>query len=324
MNTFQRLRSTIGCSFLALLAFSLVGHAVAANLKIIVPASAGGGWDQLGRATQQSMQAAKLAEQIQVSNVPGAGGTIGLATLHNTHKGDPNALMVSGKGMLSAIVINKSPIDLSQVVPIARLTGEYEVIVVPTESKIKSMVDLIAQYKANPGSVSWGGGLAGGVDMLTAGMIIQAIGGDASKLNYVAFGGGGEVLTAAAGGHITAGVGGHNEFAQQIKAGKLRALGITSDKRLAGVDIPTLKEQGINVEFINWRGLMAPAGISDAQRQEMVKKVTEMSKSEQWRAILAKNDWTDLFLAGDDFKSYVETEQKNVQSLVNTLGLVKK
>ena len=308
--------SVLGCA--------LAGSVAAADLKIIVPAAPGGGWDQLGRGVQQTLQAAKLADRVQVSNAAGAGGTIGLAQLINNSKGDGNTLMVSGKGMVSAIFINKSPVTLSNATPIARLTGEYQVLVVPANSNLKSMADLVAAYKANPGGVSWAGGLAGGVDQLTAGLIIQAIGGEAAKFNYVAFGSGGEVLAQTLGGHVTVGLGGYNEYAAQITTGKLRALAITSDKRLPGVNIPTLKEQGINVEFVNWRGLMAAPGITDAQRQELIKTLTQMVKTPQWKALVEKNDWLDLFMAGDEFKSYVESEQKNVLTLVNALGLVKK
>ncbi len=308
----------------ALAAMAVAGHVLAADIKIIVPAAPGGGWDQLGRAVAQSLQASKLADRVQVNNSPGAGGTIGLAQLINNNKGDGNALMVTGKGMVSAIYINKSPVSLSNATPIARLSGEYEVLVVPTASNLKSMADLMAMYKANPGSVSWAGGLAGGVDQLTAGMIIQAVGGESAKFNYVAFGSGGEVLSQTLGGHVTVGLGGYNEFASQITAGKLRALAITSDKRLPGVNIPTLKEQGINVEFINWRGLMGAPGITEAQRQELINTVAKMVKTEQWKAILEKDGWVDLFMPGDEFKAYVESEQKNVLNLVNNLGLVKK
>jgi putative tricarboxylic transport membrane protein len=304
--------------------FALCSVAAAADLKIIVPAAPGGGWDQLGRGVQQTLQAAKLADKVQVSNAAGAGGTIGLAQLINNNKGDGSALMVSGKGMVSAIYINKSPVSLSNATPIARLTGEYEVLVVPASSPLKTMADLVAAYKANPGSVSWAGGLAGGVDQLTAGMIVQAIGGENAKFNYVAFGSGGEVLAQTLGGHVTVGMGGYQEFASQISSGKLRALAITSDKRLPGVNIPTLKEQGINVEFVNWRGLMAAPGISEAQRQALIKTVTQMAKSPQWKALVEKNEWLDLFMGGDEFKAYVESEQKNVLALVNNLGLVKK
>jgi len=308
----------------ALLAAAIAAPAVAADLKIIVPAAPGGGWDQLGRGVQQTLQSAKLADRVTVTNAAGAGGTIGLAQLINNNKGDGNALMVTGKGMVSAIFINKSPVTLANATPIARLTGEYQVLVVPTTSNLKTVADLVALYKANPGGVSWAGGLAGGVDQLTAGMLVQAAGGDSSKFNYVAFGSGGEVLAQTLGGHVTVGLGGYNEFAAQIQAGKLRALGITSDKRLPGVNIATLKEQGLNVEFINWRGLMAPPGITEAQRQELLKTLAAMVKSPQWKALLEKDGWVDLFMAGDDFKAYVESEQKTVLALVTLLGLVKK
>lgn len=312
----------------ALLAVTLgaaaASQAFAADMKIIVPASPGGGWDQLGRAVQQSLQANKLAGRIQVNNIPGAGGTVGLATLSNSNKGDPNALLVSGRGMVGAIYINKSPISLTTITPIARLTGEHEVLVVPAGSKLQTMADLVAMYKANPGSVSWAGGLAGGVDMLTAAMIIQAIGGDPAKLNYVAFGGGGEVLAQVLGGHVTVGMGGYNEFAAQIKSGKLRALGITADKRVPNVDLPTLKEQGVNVEFINWRGVMGAPSLTEPQRQELVNKITQMAKSNHWKSILQKNGWIDMLMAGDEFKAYIDAEQKSTLNLVTALGLVKK
>lgn len=308
----------------ATLGFAVIGQVLGADLKIIVPAAPGGGWDQLGRAVAQSLQTAKLADKVQVNNAAGAGGTIGLAQLINNNKGDGSALMVSGKGMVSVIFINKSPLTLSNATPIARLSGEYNVLIVPAASNLKTMADLMVAYKANPGAVSWAGGLAGGVDQLTAGMIVQAVGGDAAKFNYVAFGSGGEVLSQTLGGHVTVGVGGYNEYASQITSGKLRALAISSDKRIPGVNIPTLKEQGINVEFVNWRGLMAPPGITEAQRQELIKTITQMVKSGQWKATVEKNGWLDLFMAGDEFKAYVESEQKNVLSLVNNLGLVKK
>ena len=322
-------RSAVGAAakrilFSATLAVSVAGSVHAADYKILVPAAPGGGYDQLGRAVQASLQASKLAERIQVNNVAGAGGTIGLAQLINNSKGDGGALMASGKGMVSAVFINKSPVTLANSTPIARLTGEYEVLVVPAGSPLKNMADLVAAYKANPGAVSWAGGFAGGVDQLTAGMIVQAIGGEAGKFNYVAFGSGGEVLSQVLGGHVSVGLGGYNEFASQIKAGKLRALAVSAASRVKDIDVPTLKEQGVNVEFVNWRGLMAAPGINEAQRQELIKVVTQMARSEHWKATLEKNEWVDMFMAGDEFKNYVEAEQKTVLKLVNDLGLVKK
>lgn len=298
--------------------------AIAADYKILVPAAPGGGYDQLGRAVQGALQATKLAGRVQVNNSAGAGGTIGLAQLINGSTGDAGALLVGGKGMVSAVYINKSPVTLSNTTPIARLTGEFEVLVVPAASPLKTMAELVAAYKANPAAVSWAGGFAGGVDQLTAGMIVQAIGGEAGKFNYVAFGSGGEVLAQVLGGHVTVGLGGYNEFAPQIRAGKLRALAISAPARVQGIEVATLKEQGIDVEFVNWRGLVAAPGITEAQRQQLVQAVTQMAGSDTWKATLAKNGWTDMLMTGDAFAQYVDAEQKTVFKLVNELGLVKK
>lgn len=294
------------------------------NLKILVPANPGGGWDQTGRALQAAMHEGKLVGKVQVDNKGGAGGTIGLAQFVNAQKGDPHALMVGGMVMTGAIAANKSPVTLAQVTPIARLTGEYEVVVVPAASKIKSRQELVAQLKANPGSVSWGGGSAGGTDHILAAMIAQAVGADPAKVNYIAYSGGGEALAAILGGHVTAGVSGYGEFAGQIKSGKLRALAISSPKRLPGIDIPTLKEQGIDVDLANWRGVFAPPGITDAQRKELVDLVAATVKTPAWQATLKKNEWEDLFEGGDAFKAFLDKDIERVTKIIESVGLVKK
>ena len=293
------------------------------SLKLLAPAAPGGGWDQTARSLQAAMQRDGIVKQVTVENKTGAGGTVGLAHFVNTSKGDPNALLVGGMIMVGAIHINKSPVNLSQVTPLARLTGEYDVVVVTADSKIKSMNDLVAQLKANPGSVSWGGGSAGGIDHILAAMIARAVGADPSKINYIAHSGGGEAQATVVGGHVTAGVNGYAEFAGQIKAGKLRALAISSEKRLPGVDIPTLKEQGIDVAIANWRGIFAAPGITDAQKKALAAVVEKTVKSGTWRETLKQRDWTDLYLAADDFKKFLDPEQVRIQKIIDDLGLVK-
>jgi putative tricarboxylic transport membrane protein len=294
------------------------------SLKILVPANPGGGWDQTGRALQAAMQSSNLVNKVTVDNKGGAGGTIGIAQFVNSQKGDPNALMVGGMVMVGAIVTNKSPVTLAQVTPIARITGEYEVVVVPASSKIKTMKELAAQLKANPGSVAWGGGSAGGTDHILAAMIAQAVGADPAKINYIAYAGGGEALAAILGGHVAAGVSGYGEFAGQIKSGKMRALAISSDKRLPGIDIPTLKEQGIDVELANWRGVFGAPGITDAQKKELVDLVAKTVKTPAWQATLKKNDWEDLYEGGDAFKTYVDREQVRITKILEGVGLASK
>ena len=293
------------------------------SLKVLVPAAPGGGWDQTGRALQAALQSDGIVKKITVDNKGGAGGTIGLAQFVSSSKGDPNAVMIGGMVMVGAIISNKSPVNLSQVTPIARLTGEYEVVVVPGTSKITSLKELIAQFKANPGSVSWGGGSAGGSDHILAGMIAVASGVEAGKINYIAYAGGGEAQAAIMGGHVTAGISGLGEFAAQIKSGKLRALAISSDKRVPGVDIPTLKEQGVDVEMVNWRGIFGAPGITDAQRKELTDVVGKAVKSTSWQDTLKRNEWTDLYLAGDQFKTFLDADIQRIEKIIAGLGMKK-
>ena len=313
----------------ALLAAALAvlgaGAAMAApdSLKILVPAAPGGGWDQTGRALQAAMQSGDIVKKITVDNKGGAGGTIGLAQFVSSSKGDPNAVMIGGMVMVGAIISNKSPVNLSQVTPIARLTGEYQVVVVPANSKLQSMKDLVAQFKANPGSVAFGGGSAGGSDHILAGMIAQAVGVEPAKVNYIAYAGGGEAQAAIMGGHVAAGISGYGEFASQIKSGKLRALAISADKRVPGVDIPTLKEQGIDVEMVNWRAIFAAPGITDAQRKDLIDVVEKTVKTPAWQETLKKNDWTNMLLTGDQFKAFLEADQQRIAGILAGLGMKK-
>ena len=316
-------RRALVCSAVAL-GLLVTGEAVAIDsLKILVPAAPGGGWDQTGRALQAAMQSDNVVPKITVDNKGGAGGTIGLAQFVSSSKGDPNTLMMGGMVMVGAIITNKSPVNLSQVTPIARLTGEYQVVVVPGTSKVQSLKELVAQFKANPGGVAWGGGSAGGSDHILAGLIAQAAGVDPGKVNYIAYAGGGEAQAAIMGGHVAAGISGYGEFAGQIKSGKLRALGISSDKRVPGIDIPTLKEQGVDVEMVNWRAVFAAPGINDAQKKDLVDIVAKTVKTASWQDALKRNDWTDMFLAGDAFKTFMDTDTQRIDKILAGLGMKK-
>src|SRR6185295_1040397 len=250
------------------------------DLKIIAPAKPGGGWDQTARAMQEVLQTAGLAKSVTVENVAGAGGTVGLAQMVDREKANGNVLMVNGLVMMGAILTNKSAVTLDQVTPIARLTGEYEVIVVPASSDIQSLADLVAKFKADPGAVAWGGGSAGGTDHILAGLIAQAVGVEGAKINYVPFSGGGEALAAVLGGHVTAGVSGYSEWAGQIQSGDLRALALSADQRVSGIDVPTLKEQGVDIELANWRAVMAGPDLSAEDRQALLDAVDKTVKSD--------------------------------------------
>jgi putative tricarboxylic transport membrane protein len=312
----------------ALLAGAMVaGMATSAvaqtELKIIAPAAPGGGWDQTARSMQQALMTSGIAKSVQVTNVPGAGGTVGLAQFVNGAKGDGNQLMVNGFVMMGAILTNNAPVTLDQVTPIARLSAEAEAIVVPANSPIKSVKDLAAAVKTDPAKVTWAGGSAGGVDHIAVALFAKAAGADPTKINYIPFSGGGEALAAILGGKVTAGISGFGEFESQVKAGKLRVIAVTSPQRLPGVDAPTLKEEGIDLEITNWRSVVAAPGITPDQRKTLLDTVDKMVKSKEWVEILKQKGWDDAYLAGDQFGAFLKQEQSRVTDVLKSVGLVK-
>ena len=310
------------------------------SLQIMAPAAPGGGWDTTAREIQRVMQEEKVVDKdVQVFNVPGAAGTSGLAELVNEDKGDENMMMVMGLVMVGGIALNQSPVNLDSVTPIARLTTEYEVIVVPKDSPYQTLGDLITAFKADPGSISWGGGSAGGTDHILAGLIAQAAGIDPTLVNYVAFSGGGEALAAVLGGQVSAGISGLSEWQSQIESGELRALAISGRGAAAGdgtpatslqasaaptfgSDIQTLQEQGIDVELANWRGIVAPPGISDDAKGCMIASMQTLTSSPGWQSALATNGWTDYFQPGDDYASFLASERDRVNTILSQLGLI--
>ncbi len=310
--------------FLAsLMAGAIALPAYAADYTIIAPANPGGGWDQTARSLQTVMQQEGISGNVQVQNVPGAGGTIGLAQFASQSAGNPNALIVGGYVMVGAILTNKAPVTLKDVTPIARLTGEYEAIVVPASSPFQSMADLVAALKADPGAVSWAGGSAGGTDHIAVGQIAKAAGVDPTKINYIAFSGGGEALAAILGSQVSAGISGYGEFESQVKSGTLRLLAITSDKRIDGIDAPTLKESGIDVVVENWRMIAAAPGLSDEQKAAVSADIEKLAKSAGWQETLKTKGWQDTYLAGPAFEEQLAKDISATEATLKAIGLVK-
>ena len=290
------------------------------SLKITAPAGPGGGYDQLARTLQEVLMAEKLVASVQVINVPGAGGTVGLAGFANSKERDP-ALLVAGLGLVGATFINKAPVTLEQVAPLARLQGEYQPLFVAANSPIKTVKDLLAKFAENPGSVSWGGFAPGSPDHLLSGLVVKAGGGDVKKMNYVPVGTGGEMLPLVISGKVTVATGGLNEVAGQLKTGRLRAIGISSPERLPGVDIPTFKEQGVDATLVNWRGLMAPPNIAAEDKKALEEAIARMVKSDAWKKMLDQREWVDLYMPAAEFTAFVKEEQTRIGALLKDLGL---
>jgi putative tricarboxylic transport membrane protein len=292
------------------------------NLKMMIPANPGGGWDTTGRALGKALQDAGVAGSVSFENKGGAAGAIGLAQFVNASKGDPNALMVMGAVMLGGIITGKPPVSLSQATPIARLTSEYNVFVLPANSPLKSMKDVVEQMKKDPASVKWGGGSRGATEHIAAAMLAREVGVDATKINYVPFRGGGEATAAILGGNVTVGGSGYSEFQQYIETGKMRPIAVTSAQRLKGLDIPTMRELGYNVEIGNWRGVYAPPGITPQQRQALTDMIVKATKSKAWAEALEKNGWTPAVMTGKDFEDFVDREFAGLRAVMVKSGMI--
>lgn len=293
-----------------------------ANFKMMIPANPGGGWDTTGRALGKALQDAGLAASVQYENKGGAAGAIGLAQFVNASKGDGNALMVMGAVMLGGIITGKPPVSLSQATPIARLTSEYNVFVLPANSPLKTMKDVVEQMKKDPGSVKWGGGSRGSTEHVAAAMIARDVGVDAAKINYVPFRGGGEATAAILGGNVTVGGSGYSEFAQYIESGKMRPIAVTAPTRLKGLNVPTLRELGINVEIGNWRGVYAPPGISMEQQKALTDMMTLVFRNKSWIEALEKNGWTPALLTGKAFADFVDQEFAMLRAVMVKSGMI--
>ena len=294
----------------------------AANIKMMIPANPGGGWDTTGRALGKALQDSGVASSVTYENKGGAAGIIGLAQYANATKGDGNSLMVMGAVMLGGIITGKPPVSLDKVTPIARLTSEYNVFVVPANSPLKTMKDVVEQLKKDPGSVKWGGGSRGSTEHIAAAMLAREVGVDAAKINYVPFRGGGEAVAAILGGNVTVGGSGYSEFQQYIETGKMRPIAVTSGKRLKGINIPTMIEQGYNIEIGNWRGVYAPAGLTAAQRKGLTDMVLKATKSKSWAESLEKNNWTPAWMPNPAFDDFVDSEFASLRATMVKSGMI--
>ena len=290
------------------------------TVRIMAPADPGGGWDSTARAMAPAIEAVSQ-QKAEVYNVGGAAGTIGLAQFVEQNKSDPYQLMVMGLVMSGGIVANKSKYTLDDITPIASLTSEQEAIVVPADSPYQTLEDLVNDWKADPPSIAWGGGSAGGTDQILVGLLAKAAGIDPKQMNYVANSGGGEAINSILSGAVQAGVSGVSEFQDQVESGQMRWLAVSGDTAPEGVDAKTIKEQGYDVVVENWRGVVAAPELSDEQTAAVVDLIQKMHDSDQWKKALEDNGWSDFFKTGDEFASYLKDEDQRVTQVLTDIGL---
>lgn len=291
------------------------------SLTIIAPASPGGGWDTLARTMQQTLRSEGIVNNVQVLNIPGAGGTIGLAALAG-RAGDGQTIMITGLVMTGAVQLNDSQTTFDDVSPLARLTEDYEVLVVPEASPYDNLDDFVKDWKADPKGTAIGGGSLGGTDQLVAGLLAESAGVTPANVNYIAYPGGGEALASLLSNTVQAGISGYGEFSGQIEAGQLKALGLSAPQRLPGVDIPTFDELGYeNANLPNWRGALAAPGLEESEQATLVEILDEMHASEAWKEALERNQWADSYSTGDEFTASLDQDKSTVETLLSELGL---
>lgn len=291
------------------------------TVNIMAPAAPGGGWDSTARAMATALTASS-GQNVQVYNVAGAGGTVGLAQFVNDHAGDAHQLMVGGMVMVGAIRTNAAPVGLDQVTPIASLTTEWEALAVAADSPFATFDDLVAAFKADPKSISWGGGSAGGTDHMLVGLIAKAVEVAPGDINYIAHAGGGEAIAAILSGAVSVGVSSVSEFRDQVASGAMRYLAVSSDAAIEGVDAPTIKDAGIDVVFANWRAVYGAKDLSDADRAAVVAAIEAMHETKEWQDALATNGWTDFFQTGDDFATFLQGESERIEGVLRDIGLI--
>ncbi|MFJ9812195.1 Bug family tripartite tricarboxylate transporter substrate binding protein [Streptomyces sp. NPDC101158] len=291
------------------------------GLRFMVPNTPGGGYDITARTVAKNAEDAGLGSGIEVFNLPGAGGTVGLTRLVG-ERGNGRLAMSMGLGVVGAVHTNRAPKTLADTTPIARLTLEQDIVVVGRNSPYRTIHELLAAWKKDPGKLPVGGGSSpGGPDHLAPMLMAQAAGIAPRSVNYIPFDGGGELLASILGDKVAFGVSGVGEYLDQIKAGELRLLAVTGPERVPGLDAPTLREAGLDTEFVNWRGIVAPPGLSDAERDKLVGLVTALHDSPQWRESLRTHGWNDAFLPGDEFGAFLTEQDRRVGSVLKELGL---
>lgn len=305
-----------------LVAATSSSNAQLSRIEFVVPGGPGSGLDQAARAFEEALKAEKLVTSTQVTHVAGGGGMTAISQFATSKVGNANAVLTNGAGSLVFPLANKSPVSLRTVAPLARIAGEYEIMVVRSDSEFKTVDDLVAKYKANPPAILWAAGSRGATDHIFYAMVSKAVGVDPKKLNFIPHTNTGEIVAAVLGGHVAVGAGGYQDFAPQIEAGKMRVLAVASAERLKGIDAPTLKEKGIDVIVTNWRGVSAHPSISETDLDKLSETFEKMVKSDTWKKMLVDRGWNDMYLNRKDYAAFQRAEEDRLKPILQDLGML--
>ncbi|MDY0830046.1 tripartite tricarboxylate transporter substrate-binding protein [Microbacterium sp. BG28] len=310
--------AAVGVAAFGSISSAAAGQEISASMTIVAPAAAGGGWDGVARELQQAQKANGLVNNVQVVNMPGAGGTIALGNV-SVLNGQANNLLVGGTGLLAATIQFNSAATLADVTPLAVVVEEYDVIVVPADSPYESLDDLVEAWQENPKALPWTGG--GSFDQLVVTDLALAAGIDPVETTYISSDGGGEAIQALLNGTAKAAAGGYPDNIDQIEAGRLRALALVAKEPIEGIDIPTAADQGYDISLTNWRMLAAPAGLTDDEVDQLTQLILDSVETTQWQDAVERYRWTERVITGDELTGFLDDEESRIRTLYEEMGL---
>ncbi len=312
------------------LALSTFNPATAAEqivdkIHFLIPGGAGGGWDGTARGTGEALTKAGIVGSASYENMSGGGGGKAIGFLIENAASNHGTLMVNSTPIIIRSLVGRFPHNFRDLTMIAGTIGDYQAIITGKDSPYKNFADVVAAYKKNPREVSVGGGsVPGSLDHLSIAMAFQAAGADPTKVKYIAYDAGGKLNAAILSGEVAAGSTGFSEAVGLAKAGEMRILAVTAPERVAAFkDAPTLKEQGIDVTFVNWRGFFAAPGLPEDKANMYRKAIAAMYATPEWKAVRDRNGWVDIHNSGKDFVAFLENQEKVIKTLMQQLGFLK-
>jgi len=294
------------------------------SIHFLIPGGAGGGWDGAARGTGEALTGAGLVGSASYENMSGGGGGKAISYLIENADSQHGTLMVNSTPIVIRSLTGVFPHNFRDLTLVSGTIGDFAAMVVGKDSPINSMEELLSAYKEDASSVAIGGGsVPGGMDHLVAAMVMKAAGEDPTAVKYIPYDAGGKAMAALLSGEITALSTGFSEAVELANAGEVKIIGVTSDERNdASPDAMTMKEQGIDTTFVNWRGFFAAPGLPEEQLTAYQTAIEKMYDTPEWEEVRARNGWVNIHNSGDDFKTFLEEQETVIGDLMKELGFL--